>query len=156
MTGLSRAQVTRLIAGYQRTGRVTAVPYQRSRFPTVYTVADVALLAYVDRAHGNWSGPATRRVLEREYSDYGQAANQRLSRISVAHSYRLRNTEAYCKRNTSYQPTRPTPIPIGERQATAAVYPDTCGSTPYIRVTRIAAKGCITSMPWTKSRNGRS
>src|SRR5262245_24954531 len=61
MTGLSRAQVTRLIGGYQQSGRVIAVPYQRSRFRSIYTPADVTLLAYVDRAHGNLSGPATRR-----------------------------------------------------------------------------------------------
>ena len=30
--------------------------------------------------------------------------------------YRLRNSEAYRKRNASYQPTRPTPIPIGQRR----------------------------------------
>src|SRR5262245_22642850 len=41
MTGLSRAQVTRLITGYQSTGRVIVAPYQRSRFPTIYTAADV-------------------------------------------------------------------------------------------------------------------
>jgi transposase InsO family protein len=116
MTGLSRAQVTRLIGGYQQTGRVIATPYQRSRFASIYTAADVALLAYVDRAHGNLSGPATKRILEREHSDYGQAAYQRLAGISVAHLYRLRNTTAYRKRNTTYQPTRPTPIPIGERR----------------------------------------
>jgi len=116
MTGLSRAQVTRLIAGYQRTGQVAAVSYQRTRFPKTYTAADVGLLAYVDRAHGNLSGPATRRILEREYSEYGQAAYQRLAGISVAHLYRLRSTEAYRKRHTTYQPTRPTPIPIGERR----------------------------------------
>jgi len=116
MTGLSRAQVTRLIGGYQQTGRVIAVPYQRTRFPSIYTAADVVLLAYVDRAHGNLSGPATRRILEREHSQYGQAAYQRLAGISVAHLYRLRNTAAYRKRNTTYQPTRPTPIPIGERR----------------------------------------
>lgn len=116
MTGLSRAQVTRLIAGYSRTGRVQAAVYQRTRFPIRYTAADVNLLAYVDKAHGNLSGPATRCILEREYSEYGQAAYQRLSAISVAHLYRLRNSAAYRKRNTTYQPTRPTPIPIGERR----------------------------------------
>lgn len=116
MTGLGRAQVTRLISGYQQTGRVIATPYQRRRFASVYTAADVDLLAYVDRAHGNLSGPATRRILEREYLEYGQAAYQRLAGISVAHLYRLRNTSAYRKRNTTYQPTRPTPIPIGERR----------------------------------------
>jgi transposase InsO family protein/predicted DNA-binding transcriptional regulator AlpA len=129
MTGLSRAQVTRLITGYQETGGVIAAPYQRRRFPTIYTAADVELLAYVDRAHGNLSGPATQRVLEREHNEYGQAAYQRLAEISVAHLYRLRNTEAYRKRNTSYQPTRPTPIPIGERRQ-----PQPQGKPGYLRV----------------------
>lgn len=129
MTGLSRAQVTRLISGYRQTGRVRAVSYQRTRFPTMYSAADVDLLAYVDKAHGNLSGPATRRILQREHHAYGQAAYQRLAGISVAHLYRLRNTEAYRKRNTSYQPTRPTPIPIGERRK-----PQPQGSPGYLRI----------------------
>src|ERR1700683_4489676 len=41
MTGLSRAQVTRLIAGYADTGRVKAAPYQRRKFATRYTKPDV-------------------------------------------------------------------------------------------------------------------
>lgn len=116
MTGLGRAQVTRLIALQRRTGRVKATAYQRTKFASRYIPADVELLAYVDKAHGNISGPATRHILQREYSEYGQAAYMRLSSISVAHLYRLRNTSAYRKRNTSYQPTRPTSIPIGERR----------------------------------------
>src|SRR5205085_5996691 len=116
MTGLSRAQVTRLITGYGQTGRVTAAAYQRTRFPTLYTAADIVLLAYVDKAHGNLSGPATKRILEREYGTYGQAAYQRVSGISVAPLLPVRNTAAHPKLNTSYQPTRPTPIPIGEQR----------------------------------------
>lgn len=129
MTGLSRAQVMRLITAYRQTGHVIAAPYRRARFSSVYTAADVDLLAYVDRAHGNLSGPATRRILEREYSEYGQAAYQRLAGISVAHLYRLRGTPAYRKRNTTYQPTRPTPIPIGERRK-----PQSQGKPGYLRV----------------------
>jgi transposase InsO family protein len=129
MTGLSRAQVTRLITGYAKTGRVKAVAYQRRKFATCYTAADVELLAYVDQAHGNLSGPATRRILEREYSEYGQAAYARLAAISVAHLYRLRNSAAYRKRNTSYQPTRPTPVAIGERRK-----PQPHGSPGYLRI----------------------
>ncbi len=129
MTGLSRAQVTRLITAYRQTGHVRAAPYQRRQFPARYTAADVALLAYVDQAHGNLSGPATRRILEREYRAYGQAAYQRLAEISVAHLYRLRSTAAYRKRNTTYQPTRPTPIPIGERRK-----PRPEGKPGYLRV----------------------
>jgi hypothetical protein len=129
MTGLSRAQITRLITCYSTTGQVKATVYQRTKFATQYTAGDVDLLAYVDKAHGNLSGPATRRILEREYEEYGQAAYVRLAAISVAHLYRLRNSTAYRKRNTSYQPTRPTPIPIGERRK-----PQPNGTPGYLRI----------------------
>ena len=129
MTGLSRAQVTRLIAAHRKTGRVKAVAYQRRKFATRYTAGDVKLLAYVDQAHGNLSGPATKRILEREYFDYGQAVYARLASISVAQIYRFRNSAAYRQRNTSYQPTRPTVIPIGERRK-----PRPQGSPGYLRI----------------------
>jgi len=129
MTGRSRAQVTRWIAAYGKTGRVKAAAYQRTKFPARYNATDVNLLAYVDKAHGNLSGPATRRILEREFSEYGQAAYRRLATISVAHLYRLRNSEAYRKRNASYQPTRPTPIPIGQRRK-----PQPHGAPGYLRI----------------------
>lgn len=129
MTGLSRAQMTRLITMYQKIGRVKAMVYQRTKFAQRYTATDVELLAYVDKAHGNLSGPATRRILQREYLEYGQAAYQRLSAISVAHLYRLRNSPAYRKRNTTYQPTRPTSIPIGERRP-----PQPQGAPGFLRI----------------------
>ncbi|MGH9592457.1 MAG: integrase [Bryobacteraceae bacterium] len=129
MTGLSRAQVARLIGLYRRTGRVKAAQYRRARFATRYTDADVNLLAYVDKAHGNLSGPATRRILAREHTEYNQAAYERLSRISVAQLYRLRNSAAYRRRNASYQPTRPTVIPIGQRRK-----PQPGGCPGYLRI----------------------
>ena len=48
MTGLSRAQVTRLIGCYATTGRVQPTMYRRRRFPERYTRADIELLASVD------------------------------------------------------------------------------------------------------------
>jgi hypothetical protein len=129
MTGLSRAQMTRLITSYVETGHVKAVAYQRSKFASVYTKADVELLAYVDKSHGNLSGPATKRILEREYGEYGQAAYERVAGISVAQIYRFRNSEFYRRRNTSYQPTRPTLIPIGERRK-----PRPQGRPGYLRI----------------------
>jgi len=129
MTGRSRAQVTRLIAGHRKTGQVKAAEYQRSKFTTRYTATDLGLLAYVDKAHGNLSGPATKRILEREYLDYGQAVYVRLSQISVAQIYRFRNSAAYRERNTTYQPTRPTVIPIGERRK-----PQPQGLPGYLRI----------------------
>jgi hypothetical protein len=129
MTGLSRAQVTRLIAFYAGTGHVRAAPYQRRMFAARYTKADVELLAYVDKSHANLSGPATKRILEREHSEYHQAVYARLAGISVAQLYRFRNSDPYRKKNTSYQPTRPTPIAIGERRK-----PRPQGRPGYLRI----------------------
>lgn len=119
LTGLSRAQLTRLIGLYLARGAVRAAPYQRRKFQARYTEADVRLLAYVDQAHGTLSGPATRRILQREYHEYHIEAYQRLAGISSAQIYRFRKTAGYRKCHTSYQPTRPSPIPIGERRKPA-------------------------------------
>ncbi len=54
---------------------------------------------------------------------------ERLARISVAQIYRFRNTDAYRQRNTTYQPTRPTVIPIGERRK-----PQPHGLPGYLRI----------------------
>ena len=107
MTGLSRAQVTRLIARYRANGEVQPVPYRRHRFPQRYTRADVELLAIVDAAHESLSGPATRRILQRAYQQYGQPEYQRLATISVAHLYNLRQQPRY--RNAVSTTSRPSP-----------------------------------------------
>lgn len=129
MTGLSRAQLTRLITRYAETGQVKAASYERQKFAVRYTKSDVELLAYVDKSHGNLSGPATKRILEREHSEYGQAAYERVAGISVAQIYRFRNSAAYRKSNASYHPTRPTPIAIGERRK-----PRPQGRPGYLRI----------------------
>jgi transposase InsO family protein len=129
LTGLGRAQLTRLIGCYARQGAVAAVKYQRCKFAARYTEADIRLLAYVDQAHGTLSGPATRRILQREYGEYHIEAYQRLAKISSAQIYRFRKTAEYRKRHTSYQPTRPAPIPIGERRK-----PDPNGRPGYLRI----------------------
>jgi transposase len=66
MTGLSRAQVTRLIGQYVDTGEVEEREYRRRRFPSLYTRRDIELLAEVDEAHETLSGPATQKILYRE------------------------------------------------------------------------------------------
>ena len=98
MTGMSRSQVTRLIARYAATGRVRPTVYRRRRFPDRYTRADVELLASVDEAHETLSGPATRRILEREVQLYGKQEYVRLAGISVAHLYNLRKSQRYRER----------------------------------------------------------
>jgi transposase InsO family protein len=129
MTGLSRAQLTRLVGRYLATGRVQIKTNHRRRFPTRYTRADIELLAQVDEAHQTLSGPATRRICEREFGHYGKLEFQRLAAISNGHLYNLRRTPHYRQRLKNYQKTRPSPVAIGERRR-----PDPGGRPGYLRV----------------------
>jgi transposase InsO family protein len=129
MTGLGRAQVTRLIGHYLAGGEVKALVYRRRQFPSRYTGTDSELLAGVDEAHGVLSGPATQKILQREFHDFGDTRYRRLAGISAAHIYNLRRGRIYRQRRITYQPTRPTPVSIGERRA-----PRPEGRPGYLRV----------------------
>jgi hypothetical protein len=63
-------------------------------FPNSLHPADIELLAQVDEAHESLSGPATRRILEREFRDYGKPEFERLAAILNGHLYNLRRTRA--------------------------------------------------------------
>jgi len=117
MTGLSRAQSTRLIGGYLKVGRIAPKPSARPRFQRRYTAADVALLASVDEAHERLSGPATRHILKREFEVYGKPEFERLAKLSNGHLYNLRRNPRYGLR--TYEKTRPTAVRIGERKKPA-------------------------------------
>ena len=129
MTGLSRAQVTRLLGRYVASGQVRIKNSRRHRFPQRYTRADIELLAQVDEAHEGLSGPATRRILEREFHQYGKREFERLAAISNGHLYNLRQHPQYRQRRRTYQKTRPNMVPIGERRR-----PDPKGQPGYLRV----------------------
>ncbi len=129
MTGLSRAQTTRLVTVYLRGEEVKPQAYRRCRFPVRYTREDIATLAGVDEAHQTLSGPATRKLLERACHNFHDTRYQRLARISVAHLYRLRASRAYRERRIQYQVTRPTPVSIGERRK-----PEPQGRPGYLRI----------------------
>ena len=129
MTGLSRAQLTRLIRRYVDSGAVKPRSYRRNRFAKRYTTEDIELLAAVDEAHETLSGPATQKILYREFHDYGEERYERLAGISVAHIYNLRQSRAYRERRVRYQKTRPVQIAIGERRR-----PEPRGRPGYLRV----------------------
>ena len=129
MTGLSRAQMARLIGSYQGSGEVKARSYRRNQFVHLYSRADIELLALVDTAHETMSGPATQKILYRAFHDFHAQEYSRLARLSVAHLYRLRKTTTYRHRRVVYQPTRPTPVSIGERRK-----PDPQGKPGYLRI----------------------
>jgi transposase InsO family protein len=129
MTGLSRAQVTRLIGQYLERGMVKERSYRRNQFAKQYQATDVELLAAVDEAHETLSGPATQKILHREFHDYGDERYRRLAGISAPHIYNLRKSRAYRERKVSFQKTRPVKVTIGERRR-----PDPQGRPGFLRV----------------------
>ena len=129
MTGLGSAQVDRLVRRYASTGEVKLAEYRRHRFAQRFTRADLELLARVDEAHETLSGPATRRILEREYHEFGRAEFERLASISVAHLYNLRKQRRYRECRLAYTKTRPVQVGIGERRK-----PDPRGQPGFVRV----------------------
>ena len=130
VTGVSRAQMTRLVAQWQRSGSLKdrrgrpAAPFTRR-----YTQADVAALAALDRLHGQLSGPATRKLAERAFHLFGDTTYARLATISVAHLYNLRRSAGYRRQRGHIEPTRPTAVQIGQRRR-----PQPNGQPGFLRV----------------------
>jgi len=116
ITGLSKAQITRLIAEYKKRGTLKIKKYKRGTFEKIYTKADIELLVSVDNAHGRLSGPATKKILRDEFDLFNRYKFERLKNISVAHLYRLRSTSRYRERSLVYSKTNPTSVNIGERR----------------------------------------
>lgn len=129
-TGYSAAQLSRLIAQWRRTRMLRLPQYVRHRFASYYTREDVVLLAAVDTAHNVLSGPATRCILEREYTVFHRPEFERLRHISVSHLYNLRKTFTY--RNHAVVFTHTTgkvKITLGERRK-----PEPNGRPGFLRV----------------------
>jgi transposase InsO family protein len=129
VTGLSRAQVTRLIGQYAESGIVKSRQGRGQRFTARYNAGDIALLAQVDEAHETLSGPATQKILYRQYHEFAEAGYERLAEISVAHIYNLRKRRSYREHRMVFTKTRPTPVAIGERRK-----PVPGGQPGYLRV----------------------
>jgi hypothetical protein len=129
ITGMRRAQVSRLIRSYAATGRVRIAECRRRRFPQRYIRADIELLASVDEAHETLSGPATQSILKPEFEVYGRGEFERLAAISNGHLYNLRNSRGYRERRLNYTKIRPTTVQIGERRK-----PDPRGEPGFLRI----------------------
>jgi len=132
VSGYSRAQVSRLIGEYRRKGCLRKAQCRRHRFPRRYTLSDITLLARTDELHGYLSGPATRKIMEREWEVYGHLEFENISRISIAHLYNLRRSYLYRSITKRYTRTRPAVVRIAERAR-----PDPGGRPGYIRVDTI-------------------
>jgi transposase InsO family protein len=129
MTGYSRAQTTRLITQFLQTGRIRIKEYERSTFVTIYTNADIALLAKTDELHDYPNGAALKKILRRMADVYKAKEYERISRVSVTHIYNLRQTPVYLRMTKRYEKTKPTVVNIGERRK-----PEPNGKPGYVRV----------------------
>ena len=135
VTGYSRSQVSRLIAQYKRTGRLRKRKYSRYRFPQRYSPSEIKLLAITDELHGWLSGPATKKIMEREYGVYGHIEFENISRISIAHLYNLRRSNTYRNTTRRFTKTKPSVSKIGQRGK-----PDPKGQPGYIRIDTVHQK----------------
>lgn len=129
MSGLSDAQLTRLIARKKKFGKILFGSTGRHRFPKKYTPADVARLIETDNAHLRLSGPATKKILRREYEVFHRKEYQNINGISSSHIYNLRGTRQYQSHSLTIQKTNPVKIPIGERRK-----PEPHGKPGFLRV----------------------
>lgn len=129
VTGYSRAQVTRLIQGFQKSGRVRRHAGVRHCFAMHYTPADIRLLAKTDELHETLSGPATKKIFEREFEVFENAAFKRLASISVSHLYTLRKSTGYKKKRQLFTKTQSRSLPIGQRRK-----PTPEGKPGYLRI----------------------
>jgi transposase InsO family protein len=129
VSGYCRAQVSRLVREYNQKGQLRKAQYRRHRFPRSYTSADIALLARTDELHDYLSGPATKKIMGREWAIYGHSDFRNISRISVAHLYNLRRSHLYRSITRRYTRTKPAVVKIGERAR-----PAPGGSPGHIRI----------------------
>ena len=74
VSGLSRQQLTRLIAQHRRQGRLEDRRHQPPARPFGQrdTPTDILALAELDTLHGTLSGPATKKLCERAFRVFGE------------------------------------------------------------------------------------
>ena len=130
ITDYSRAQLRRLVSRHLK-GEPLAKRYRApaAGFARKFTAADVKLLAQTDALHNTLSGPATKCLMQRAYSVYGDTRYTRLATLSVAHLYNLRHQAGYQVTRAHWTKTRGYAVPIGQRRA-----PTPDGRPGFIRI----------------------
>lgn len=115
MTGLSKSQSTSIINDYRNRGTLKPKEYKRNKFPKIYDLEEIAILAETDNAHNRLSGPATKKIIQEEFEIFNNKKYEKISSLSVSHLYRLRSTRRYHEKAKHFLKTRPARVPIGER-----------------------------------------
>lgn len=114
-TGFSRPQMNRLLSMKLLTGGIKASWGNRNKFRTIYTRADIELLAETDNLHERMSGPATKTILRKQYEKFKEPAFERLKDISSSHIYNLRESPAYRAKSVTTGKTKSVQVAIGIR-----------------------------------------
>ena len=130
ITGLSRGHIKKLIRKKKRSGKLRLSATRKNTFPIRYHPIDIARLIATDNAHGRLSGPATQRILQREYWEFGREEFEMISHLSVSHLYNLRKSKRqYLSQILFREKTRAVDRNIGERRK-----PQTEGKPGFLRV----------------------
>ena len=115
MTGLSKSQTDRIITRKRKFGKAFYNSTTRHHFPFKYAPADIALLIKTDNLHKRLSGPATKKILEREYKLFGKTEHSNISQISSPHIYNLRKTRQYKSHSLTIKKTQSRQVPPLEK-----------------------------------------
>jgi transposase len=129
MTGMSPAQLTRVVKQKRKTGKASLSLKKKNSFPRKYNPKDVSLLLETDNAHNRLSGPATKKILEDECNIHKKIEYRSIAKISVSHLYNLRGTRQYFSGSLTIKKTNPAKVNIGKRAK-----PDPQGVPGYLRV----------------------
>ena len=118
ITGLSRAQITRLIRQYRQTGKIK----DRRCGPGVNRSGGVTPLP-TSACSRSWTRPLgwpcsarARRFMQRQYEVFEDRRFERLAGLSHGHLYRLRKSDTYLRRCNPITKTQPVAVAIGERR----------------------------------------
>ncbi len=137
MTGMSKSQLTRVIAKKKKTGKVWLGSTARHKFDKKYGPTDIALLLETDNAHNRLSGQATKTIFERMHNLFGDLRFERLKNISVSHIYNLRETKQYKSHSLTVKKTCSVKNSIGERRK-----PEPCGKPGHLRTDTVHQGDC--------------
>lgn len=119
VTGISKAQLKRLIRKHKKCGRL--VPNYdhlgRTKFKVKFGPKDIELLIETDYAHGHLSGKATKEILRREYEVFEHKAYAVIATISQSHIYNIRggNRQYNSSKAKWIARTKATSVNIGIR-----------------------------------------
>ena len=130
-TRYSKGHLKKLIRKWKRGLLFYNPSRNRNKFSFKYEPADIALLIKTDIAHNCLSGPATKRILRREFEIFSKIEYENISKISIAHIYNLRNNNLQYGSSQAkfFKRTQATQVNIGIRRK-----PEPDGKPGYLRV----------------------